>query len=124
MIRVAPLKPVCGSYECSLAEAEYMDEKLDDRDGVVVKVKVPMRRYLLLVATTRQSRKSEFDLWKAGHPPENMEFTDDGRIVTILPPTENRTALLPQALAESLIARGLCERVPEEAGSLRVNPRL
>ncbi|MGE3916823.1 MAG: hypothetical protein AB7F78_14120 [Hyphomicrobiaceae bacterium] len=111
LIEVRPVKPFVGSYRCSVAEADMIDEQFAEKDGVVIKEKVPRKRFIGLIPVTRAIRPDEVDLHLAGKLPGNIEVDDSGRMVTEHP--KQRTLHLPPAVASSLISRGLAVKVDQ-----------
>ncbi|WP_296201479.1 hypothetical protein [uncultured Hyphomicrobium sp.] len=118
-VEVRPIKPFTGSYVCGLSEADFIDDALiTNSDGVVIKSKVPRKRYRGEIAVERATTQTEFELWKAGGLPKNFEpIGDDGRFVRIHP--VQPTIRLPEEIAIEHIARGLCVR----AGT-KIRPQL
>jgi hypothetical protein len=110
MIEVRPLAPFVGSYRCSLADADMVDEDLVERDGVVIKHRVPRKRYIGLIPVQRALRADERDLLKAGGKlPETFEVLDESGLVIERP--ASATLRLPAEIAQSLVERGLAEIV-------------
>lgn len=109
-IEVRPIKPFSGSYVCSLSEADFIDDALTTNvDGIVIKSKVPRKRYRGTIAVERPMTPTEFALWKAGDLPSNFEpIGDDGRFVRVHP--LEATIRLPEDVALEHISRGLCVR--------------
>lgn len=110
LVEVVPLKAFCGTFKCSLSEADLIDEALVEKEGgVIVKEKVPRKRYIGKVPTVRAITPDEHNLWKEGKLPKNIVADDGGKFVTVYP--EQRTVMVPADVASSLIARGIAERV-------------
>jgi len=131
LVEVRALKPFCGSYKCALEDADTVDDGIEEKDGVVIKTRVPRKRFMGTIPTERRATQEEFDAWKAGAPPEGLEFSDDGRL--IITRYGNEIVKVPADMASSLITRGLAERVSDTdqdcagsapAGGLasRINP--
>ena len=130
-VEVRPLKPFCGTFKCPLSMADSIEDVLEEKDGVIVKVRQPMKRYAGFVSVARQPMPEEFAAWKAGKVSAGYEFSDDGKMLFKHP--DERTLKLPEDLASSLVERGLAERVTEgmapaaptsAVGSMRVIPNL
>jgi hypothetical protein len=88
-----------------------IDEQLKENDdGLIVKEKVPRRRYVGLVPVQRSLRNDERELIKNEQPlPANLELIEGTDIVIEHP--EQRTLRLPVEIAQSLFDRGLAEPV-------------
>jgi hypothetical protein len=109
LVELRPLKPFVGTYKCSLSEADLIDDALTEKDGVIVKEKVPKKRYIGLVPVERAATADEFRAWKEGKLPSHLTASEDGRFVTEMPIA--RTVKVPEEVAQSLVARGLAERI-------------
>lgn len=126
LVEVRPVKPFVGSFKCSLAEADFIDDALEEKDGVVVKVKIPRRRYIGLIAVYRALTVGEIEARIRGElDPETFELDPDGidalsrvkpgsnqvpAIFATVHPTI-KTLKLPADIAASLIQRGLATKV-------------
>jgi hypothetical protein len=112
MIEVRPTKPFVGSYRCSFAEADIIDEQLVEKDGLIVKEKVPRKRFVGLIPVQRAMTREESSAWAAGNLPPHLEPIEDGRYVIEHP--KQRTVFVPAEVASSLISRGLAEKVDKK----------
>jgi len=124
MVEVRPLKPFVGSYRCSLAEADMIDEHLkEDANGIVIKEKVPRKRIVGMISVQRALLPSEHKAWIDGKLNTDIyEVSEDGRMCIEHPP--QRTLIVPIHVASSLISRGLAAEVaPIEAASTEVAPK-
>ncbi len=123
LVEIRPLQPFVGTYRCALAEADMVDDDLEDRDGVVVKTKVPKKRIIGLISVRRFATVAEIEAAVAGEPMPGIEFLAPEELKRIKPsmmtmpqlaviqhPRE-RTVRVPASIAEGLIERGLAERV-------------
>jgi hypothetical protein len=109
LVELKPVQPFCGSYKCALSEADTVDEGFAERDGIIIKERVPRKRYHGAVAIERQASPEEQQLWKDGRLPAKFEMSDDGRFLKELP--AQPTVMVPVDVANSLVERGLAVRV-------------
>ena len=61
LVEVRPLKPFVGSYRCSIEITDYIDDGLAEKDGQVVKVKEPRKRFVGMIAEDRALATSEIE---------------------------------------------------------------
>jgi hypothetical protein len=107
-VEVRPIRPFVGSYKCGLAEADMVDEDLVEKDGIVVKHRVPRKRYIGLIPVQRAIRADERELLKSGGTlPANFELIEEAGVVIERPGPP--TVRLPAEIAHGLIQRGLAE---------------
>lgn len=112
LVEITPLSPFVGSYPCSLAEADTIDEVLVEEGDVVIKKKVPRKRYAGFISIQRAALMIEIEQFKAGTLPKNIEvITEDGSMVIEHP--LQPTVMVPEDIAESLIGRGLAKATRE-----------
>lgn len=111
MIELRALKPFCGSYKCALADADIIDESLVERaDGLIVKEKVPRKKFVGLIAVERMAHDSELRQLASGNTPSGLEVISQTKSATMVRINAD-TVKVPSDMAENLIARGLAERV-------------
>ena len=115
LVEIKPLKPFVGSYRCALSEADLVDDGLDVNEaGQIIKVKVPRKRFVGLIAVQRKIRQTERELWTAGKLPANIEVLDENGTVVLEHPPQ-RTLMVPAEVASSLVSRELAEIVDKTA---------
>lgn len=119
LVEVRPLKAFVGSYRCSLSEADSIDEVLTEKDGLIVKEKVPRKRYRGFVPVDRKLTPSEVEAYKAGSLPDNLEMIDEATL-HVREYSGDRTVKVPPDVADSLVSRGLAERTKQT----KVRPNL
>lgn len=113
LVEVRPLKAFVGSYRCSLEECDSVDEVLTEKDGgLIVKEKVPRKRYRGFVPIDRKLMPSEVDAYRAGKLPDNLEMIDEGTL-HVREHSGPRTVRVPADVADSLVSRGLAERIKQ-----------
>jgi hypothetical protein len=119
MIEVRALKPFCGSYKCSLADADVIDETLVERpDGLIVKEKVPRKKFVGLITVERRAFDSELAQIEAGRTPVGLEVISRTKALTMVR-TLSDNVRLPSDMAQNLIDRGLAERVEKSKRGAR-----
>ena len=136
MIEVRPLKAFVGSYKCALADADQIDDQLDELpDGAIVKRQVPRKRFVGLISTHRRLRSEEIQQFIAGELSERLEVPNGKEIlaaqqrkpqsiaaieISAIEHPVNRTIMVPSDTALSLISRGLAEAVavPKRRGAV------
>ncbi len=127
LVEVRPLRPFVGTYRCELKDADMIDDGLVEKDGgLIVKEKVPKKRYIGLVSVRRAARPDELELISRGEAlPEGIELADDvrseaekrvankGQIGStfVFEHPAVRTLMLPREVASKLVSRGLAEIV-------------
>lgn len=110
LVELRPLKPFVGSYRCSLSEADVIDTELVEKEGgLVVKEKVPRKRYRGFIPIDRKITSAENELARKGQLPGNLQLLENGYVREF--PKGEQTVKVPQEVAENLIERGLAERV-------------
>lgn len=110
LVEVRALKPFVGSYRCSLSEADTIEDQLTEKEGgLIIKEKVPRKRFAGWIAVERYATSVEIELAKVGQLPGNLELEPGGKRVTEHP-TE-ATVMVPADIAENLVSRGLAEIV-------------
>lgn len=113
LVELIPLKPFVGSYKCSLSEADMVDDGLQEKDGVITKVKVPRKRFAGFVPVERAATRDEIDAFRAGKLPGHIEALDEECMQVRVYP-ESRTVKVPPDIADNLVSRHLAERVVSE----------
>lgn len=109
MVEIRALEmSVVGSWPCAEGEAPDHVEKRQSTgpDGVLRTHEVGYRKYVVTPAHFREAMKSEMD-----HADLVVDAEGKGRIL-VLP---EQRAVVPRAVAENLVARGLVEIVAEVA---------
>lgn len=123
-VKVRPLKAFVGSYRCSVAEADVIDDILaEDEQGNVVKRKSPRKRVIGLVAERRALRAHEIEAALKGElldrivldDPRQLEEVKPGASTIPIIPATIRPSVefveVPASMADDLVARGLAELV-------------
>ncbi len=131
LTEVRPLKPFCGTYACSVADADCIDDVLTDKDGVVAKTRQPRKLFVGLVPVERSATQAEAAAIIAGEPlPNGVEIDadvaaefrarSDRKSDTERPRVVERpvpgTVSVPTDMASSLVSRGLAEIVEVAKG--------
>ena len=117
MTEVLPLKPFVGSYQCALADADTIDEQLVKQGGVIVKTRVPKKKFVGLISRQREMRDTEFMAAQAGTLPASVEIVGDvskaksAEMLRVVEHPAQRTVMVPADMAAGLVERGLAEYV-------------
>lgn len=126
LVEVLPLKPFVGSYRCTLAEADFIDDVLDETPAGIVKTKQPRKRFIGLIAERRALTLGEIEARLCGDlDPAIFELEpESAEILRRLKPGANavppifatvwpreRTVRVPADMAADLERRRLAEIV-------------
>lgn len=126
LVEVRPLKPFVMSFKCSLADADYVDDDLTEKDGLVVKTKVPRKRVTALIPIRRSLTLNEIEARIRGDlDPATYELEPESIAAlkaikpgaTSVPPIfavvhpAVPTVKVPADVADNLVSRGIAERV-------------
>jgi hypothetical protein len=123
LVEMRAIKPLCGTFQTSLADAEWTEDIfIDGENGMAVKSKVGRRRFIGLIPVTRSLTVVEIEAALRGELEERIEVLDQDALASIRPgatsyprvaciehPRE-RTFRVPEAIAANLEQRGLAER--------------
>lgn len=115
LVEIRAIQPIVGSYPCSVADADQIDTILvdDPTTGHVIKKPQPRKRFLALVPVQRRATSSEIEAFKTNGVPGNVSLLTElsASIVWIEVRPEEPTVRVPLELADSLVKRGLAEKV-------------
>ncbi len=122
LVEVKPLAAFVGTYQCALADADILDDVLVERDGMVLKDRIPKKRIHGRVDIQRRLAPVEIEAALAGELPGNIELLDPGVLKKIKPGRLDTapdvmviekapTVKVPEEIAEDLIKRGLAVKV-------------
>lgn len=121
LIALKALKPLVGSYECTAAEADTIEDVLvDGENGEIIKKRRARKRYRGFVDVERRATVAEIQAAIEGRLPPNIEvlgaipklaITTDGAVAPMMVKEHAAHFAVPQELADDLVKRGMAERV-------------
>lgn len=120
LIALKALKPLVGSYECTAAEADTIEDVLvDGENGEIIKRRRARKRYRGFVDVERRATVAEIQAAIEGRLPSHIEALGtipkvaqavDGSVAPLMVREHADTFSVPADLADDLIKRGLAER--------------
>lgn len=126
LIEVKAIAPFVGTYVCPLAEADLIDDVLEEKDGMTVKTRVPKKRFAGFIDVQRRLSPEEIQRALEGELPANIELLDPAVLKSIKPGAQNApevfaiehapTVMLPADVAAGLIERGLAGKIETKRG--------
>lgn len=123
LIEMKALRPFTSTFECSLADAEWLDDKYIERDGVAVKTKTGKRQIIGLIPVQRMMTSFEILAALDAKLESRIEVLDPDQLASIKPDARdfpvvlciehprNPTFRVPAEIAANLEKRGLAERI-------------
>lgn len=121
LIALKALKPLVGSYECTAAEADTIEDVLvDGENGEIIKRRRARKRYRGFVDVERRATVAEIQAAIEGRLPPNIEVLGaipkvavsvDGSVAPMMVREYAAPFSVPQELADDLVKRGMAERV-------------
>lgn len=119
LVTLKALAPVAGSYICSIAESDEIEDYLaDDEQGNVVKRKRGRKRFQGLVSVERRATLHEIEAAIEGRLPPNIEVlselpkkaaSETGAVYPVTIVEHAPPFAVPAETADNLIRRGLAE---------------
>lgn len=126
LIEVKAIAPFVGTYVCPLAEADLIDDVLEEKDGMTVKTRVPKKRFAGFIDVQRRLSPVEIQRALEGELPSNLELLDPSQLKGVKPGAANApeiwaiehaaSIILPADVAAGLIERGLAAKVETKRG--------
>lgn len=127
MVEVRPLRPFVGSFRCALADADYVDDVLDETPAGIVKIKQPRKRIIGRIAERRALSLGEIEASLRGELAANIQIEQPEMLKGIRPGAASMptiyatvhpvpaTVHLPPDMAADLEKRGIVEIVSKPA---------
>ncbi len=118
---IKALTPIVGSYVCKIADADVIVDTLtDDEHGNVIKKRQGRKRFRALIDVERQATVAELEAAIEGRLPQNITLlgpvpkraaAENGEVMPVRVRVEAAPIMVPKALAEDFVTRGMAEIV-------------